>query len=171
MVVGHRAPPARPGWIRVGWELFLGYLFTAVVLLAPAALLGWLGVFSYNAGLRRPQRIVDAPFYPGGIWAVVADLAVGAVVVVFVGLMIHGSVLRRTDRGFADLTVLGLDPPARVGDSLHPFTPTQVGARHSVWLLLPVSVCRHGVVHVRYRVLGSVHSQPLLLPSSSCSGD
>jgi hypothetical protein len=35
-VVGHRAVPDRPGWIRTGWELLLGYLCAAVLLLVPA---------------------------------------------------------------------------------------------------------------------------------------
>ena len=84
-VAGHRAVPDRPGWIRTGWELFVGYLYAALLLLAPALLLDWLGVFAYNPALHRPQRIVNAPYYPGGIWAVVADLAVGAFVIVFAG--------------------------------------------------------------------------------------
>jgi hypothetical protein len=94
----HRTAPDALGWIRTGWELFLGAFGAALLLLGPALLLVWLGVFQFNSGLQRPSRIVNAPYFPGRAWAVIADIAVGALIVVFAGLVIHGSVLREIRR-------------------------------------------------------------------------
>jgi hypothetical protein len=248
------------------------------VLLPPAVLLSWFGGFNTDASLRRPRAIVNAPFYPGGAWAVVADLVVGAVVVVVAGLAIHASMLRRTgyelprgfligtlgvtgwapylgfhllpgaggaflaslvvlryaarpserdqperwpwrliaavtvvavvvagsyavfhplhvggfgsgaapgnaaktglllqldNSGFSDLTVLSIDAPAALLSpsmlSGHSLSPTRVPARKSIWLEMPSSVCTRNAIHVRYRLVGRVLEQPILLPKS-CTG-
>jgi hypothetical protein len=94
--VAQAVRPLRPGWLVTGWALLVGYVWAALLLALPALVLFWLGLIDHNAGPRRPPGLVVAPYYPGGAWAVVTDLAVGAVVIAVTGLAIHGSVLRRT---------------------------------------------------------------------------
>lgn len=88
--------PLRPGWLVTGWALLVAYMWAALLLALPAIALLWLGLIDHNAGPRRPPGLVVAPYYPGGAWAVVTDLAVGAVVITVTALAVHGSVLRRT---------------------------------------------------------------------------
>lgn len=98
--------PLRPGWLVTGWALLVGYIWAALLLALPAIALLWLGLVDHNSGPRRPPGLVVAPFYPGGAWAVVTDLAVGAVVIAVTALAIRGSVLRRTGYAIPRRTAL-----------------------------------------------------------------
>ena len=84
----------------------MAYVWAALLLALPAIALLWLGLVDHNSGPRRPPGVVVAPYYPGGAWAIVTDLAVGAVVIAVTALAVHGSVLRRTGYAIPRRTAL-----------------------------------------------------------------
>jgi hypothetical protein len=87
--------PAHPGWPRTGWALLVGYFYAALLLAVPGVVLVLLGLID-RVESRRPPGVVVAPFAPGGVWAVAADLAVGAVVVTVTAVVVQETLVRQT---------------------------------------------------------------------------
>src|SRR5207253_2892229 len=139
-----------------GWAPALG--FHLLPLSGGAAFLATLVLVRYAA---RPSRRAEPDRWP---WKVIAG-AVGIAAVVagtyasFHPLGTEGSgngyfsqvdedgvAIQLHNNAFVDLTVLSMDAPAKAaggmpGFSSYPLRGTRIGARKSLWIVLPASAC------------------------------
>lgn len=81
----------RPGFLRVVWEVIVGCLLAAFVLLLPIVGLAYLGVFAWQTSSFREWPL-RGPYPPDTLWAVSADVFCAAVVITVTTMMIAGSI-------------------------------------------------------------------------------
>jgi hypothetical protein len=99
-------PPTRPGFFRVGWATFSGYVFALAVLVPVGILAYFLGIDAVDFGGVNPR----GAFYRFDAWSYLAEACVGVFVTAVTAYMVRLELRRHTDWevsfGFAFVVIL-----------------------------------------------------------------
>ena len=85
-------PVVRPGFLRVGWATFSGYVF-ALVLLIPAA----IGVHFLGIGVFGSDSLDRGVFYRSDAWSFLAEACVGILVTALTAILVRNELRRQTN--------------------------------------------------------------------------